>query len=78
MNVIKHMEAAFIVSLAVAGFGSAAVNAIPKAEASVPSVAANSIATPATMAVVKVSAKRLSPAEKQQLLAQERVVRSRA
>jgi hypothetical protein len=78
MNVIKHMEAAFIVSLAIAGFGSVAVNAVPQAEASVPAVAENSIATPTTVAVVKVSAKRLSASEKQQLLAQERVVRSRA
>jgi hypothetical protein len=73
MNLIKNMEAAFLFSLTVAGVASVAVDAIAPAQARVPVVAANSIATPSSMAVVKVSAKRMSAVEKQQSLALERV-----
>lgn len=64
MNVLKHMESAFLVSLAIAGFGSIAVEAVAPAQASVPAVVENPIAVPGGMAVVKVSAKRMSAAEK--------------
>ena len=79
MNVLKHMEAAFLLSLSVAGAASIAIDTIPPAQASVPvqTAVSNSIATPTRMAVVKVSAKRMSAAEKQQSLALERT-RSRA
>lgn len=82
MNIIKNMEAAFLVSLSVAAAASFAIDAIPPAQAhnaaqisalSVP--ATHSVATPSSMAVVKVSAKRMSQAEKQQSLAMERAHR---
>jgi len=73
MNLIKNMEAAFLFSLTVAGVASVAVEAIPPAQARVPAQVASSIATPSSMAVVKVSAKRMSAVEKQQSLALERV-----
>jgi hypothetical protein len=72
MNIIKNMEAAFLFSLSVAGVASVALDAIPPAQATVPVRAENSVATPTTMAVVTISAKRMSAAEKQQSLALER------
>jgi len=69
MNVIKHMEAAFVVALGLAAAGSAAVDTVKPAQAGAPIVA--------DIPVVHVTAKRLTAAEKQQLLALERV-RSRA
>jgi hypothetical protein len=72
MNAIKHMEAAFIVALGLAAAGSVTVDRIQPAQAHAPVVA-----TTAGIPVVHVTAKRLSPVEKQQMLALERV-RSRA
>lgn len=79
MNIIKHMEAAFLIALGVAGVASATLAGSEPAQARVPAqaVVENSIGTPGHMAVVKVSAKRLTPAQKQQLLAMEQA-RSRA
>jgi hypothetical protein len=72
MNVIKHMEAAFVVALGLAAAGSVALDSVKPAQASAPAYA-----TTAGIPVVHVTAKRLTAAEKQQLLALERV-RSRA
>jgi 5,10-methylenetetrahydrofolate reductase len=72
MNVIKHMEAAFVVALGLAAATSAAFGRIQPARAATPAAA-----TTAGIPVVHVTAKRLTPAEKQQMLALERV-RSRA
>jgi hypothetical protein len=72
MNIVRNMEAAFLFSLSVAGVASVAIDAVPPAQAHVSTQAANSIATPSSMAAVKVSAKRMSAAEKQQSLALER------
>ena len=72
MNVIKHMEAAFLVALSLAGAASVAVDTANPAQAS-----PAAFATTAGVPVVHVSAKRLTAAEKQQLLALERV-RNRA
>jgi hypothetical protein len=72
MNVIKHMEAAFVVALGLAAAGSVALDSVKPAQASTPAYA-----TTAGIPVVHVTAKRLTAAEKQQLLALERV-RSRA
>jgi len=72
MNIIKNMEAAFLFSLSVAGAASVALEAIPPAQAHVAPQVASSIATPTSMAVVKVSAKRMTAVEKQQSLALER------
>jgi hypothetical protein len=72
MNVIKHMEAAFIVALSLAAAGSVAIDTVKPAQATAPV-----FATTAGVPVVHVTAKRLTPVEKQQMLALERV-RSRA
>jgi hypothetical protein len=72
MNVIKHMEAAFVVALGLAAFASIAVDTIKPAQATAPTYA-----TTAGIPVVHVTAKRLSAVEKQQMLALERV-RNRA
>jgi len=72
MNVIKHMEAAFVVALGLAAVTSVAVDRIQPAQAAAPAFTAA-----ARIPVVHVSAKRLTPAEKQQMLALERV-RTRA
>ncbi|WP_296952382.1 hypothetical protein [uncultured Massilia sp.] len=77
MNVLKHMEAAFLFSLGVAVVGSIAIETSPPAQAA-GAVVENSIATPTSMAVVKVSAKRMSAAEKAQSLAAERSAGGRA
>jgi hypothetical protein len=75
MNVLKHMEAAFLFALGVAAFATVAVEAVPPAQAA--AVVESTVATPATMAVVKVSAKRMSAAEKAASLAQERALVAR-
>ncbi|KQV37864.1 MULTISPECIES: hypothetical protein [Massilia] len=72
MNVIKHMEAAFLVALSLAGVASVAADSVKPAQATAPVYA-----TTAGIPVVHVTAKRLTPVEKQQMLALERV-RSRA
>jgi hypothetical protein len=72
MNVIKHMEAAFLVTLSLAGVASVAADSVKPAQATAPVYA-----TTAGIPVVHVTAKRLTPVEKQQMLALERV-RSRA
>lgn len=69
MNVLKHMEAIFLVSLAVAGPVTVALDAIPDAQAR-PAVAA--VAAPSgPMPVVVISAKRMTEAQKQQSLEEE-------
>jgi hypothetical protein len=73
MNVIKHMEAAFLVALSLAAVSSVAVDRMQPAQATT----TQALATTAGVPVVHVTAKRLTPAEKQQMLALERV-RSRA
>ena len=72
MNVIKHMEAAFLVALGLAAVGSVAIDRIQPAPA-----ATRTYATTAGIPVVHVTAKRLTAVEKQQMLALERV-RNRA
>jgi hypothetical protein len=68
MNVIKHMEAAFVVALGLAAASSVAVDTFKPAQANAPVYA-----TTAGIPVVHVTAKRLSPVEKAQMLALERV-----
>ena len=70
MNALKHMEAAFLFSLSVAGVTSVAFEAIPPAQATVP-VQAQADIQP-TMPIVHVSAKRMTEAEKRQSLQAER------
>jgi hypothetical protein len=70
MNVLKHMEAAFLFSLTVAGAASVALNTIAPAQASVPVQA--QIEVQHGMPVVHVTAKRMTAAEKRQALQAER------
>lgn len=67
MNILKHMEAVFVATVALAVSGSYLVDAVPQAHAK-PAVEASAVAqTP----VVVVSAKRMSAAEKRQSLQAE-------
>lgn len=70
MNVIKHMEAAFLFSLSVAGVASVVFDGIPAAQAH-PMQTTVSVASNAGIPVVKVTAHRLTAAEKQRLFAEE-------
>lgn len=63
MNILKHMEAAFIALALAALPASYLADAIPDAQARAAD-AAVAVATPGKMAVVTVSAKRLSADEK--------------
>lgn len=63
MNIHKHMEAIFVVTLAVLGAGSFALNSVPQAQAkplAQVTPVERSIATAGTMAVVIVRAPRLA------------------
>jgi hypothetical protein len=70
MNVLKHMEAAFLFSLSVAGLASVAVDAVPPAQAGAPVQA--QLQVQPNVPVVRVSAKRMTEAEKRQSLQAER------
>lgn len=70
MNIIKHMEAAFLFSLSVAGVASVLADSIPAAQAQ-PLTSTVSVSSNNGMPVVKVTAKRLTAAEKQRLAAEE-------
>lgn len=65
MNLIKHMEAVFVVALSLAVSGSYLLDAIPEAHARSYSADAAMVAGDDKVAVVTVSAKRLSAEEKQ-------------
>ena len=70
MNILKNMEAIFLVSLAIAGPASVVLEALPEANARrVPAVTA--AAGQQTMPVVVVSARRMTDAEKRESLAEE-------
>lgn len=70
MNIIKHMEAALLFSMSIVGVASVAVASIPAAQAH-PLQASAFVAGNQAIPVVHVSAKRLTPAEKQRLDAEE-------
>ena len=72
MNIIRNLEGAFVFTLCVAGAASIAIDAIPPAQAHVPTPVAKSVVPQPGIPVVTVSAKRMTAAEKQQSLAQER------
>jgi len=69
MNILKNMEAVFLVSLAVAGTASVVVDVLPEANASRTVVAAP--ASQQAIPVVVVSARRMTDEEKRQSLEQE-------
>lgn len=65
MNLMKHMEAAFVVAMSLTVSGSYLMDAIPDAHARNYSADAAMVASGDRMATVTVSAKRLSAEEKQ-------------
>ena len=74
MNIVKHMEAAFLFALSVAGVGSVVVDSIPRAQAHVLAPAATSVVVGTNadhVPVVTVTAKRMSALEKQRSLAED-------
>ena len=64
MNVMKHMEAVFVVAISLAVSGSYLLDSIPEAQARTYTADAAMVASGDKMAVVTVSAKRLSDEEK--------------
>lgn len=72
MNVLKNFEAVFVVALGVAASASFLSQSPEQAIAAVPQAQSASVATPSKMAVVTVSAKRLSSVEKRRSLEDER------
>lgn len=65
MNLIKHMEAVFVATVALALSGSVLIDNLPEAQA-------RSTAVAVTVPTVVVKAKRMTAAEKQQSLQAER------
>ena len=78
MNVLKHMEAIFVVTLAFAGSVGVVTNAVPEAHAQDMRASADAIAAPGKMAVVTVTAKRMSTIEKTLSLLEEGAAGSRS
>jgi hypothetical protein len=78
MNVLKHMEAIFIITLAIAGSASVVAEVLPEAKAHEVNFAMNAVASPNKMAVVTVTAKRMNAAEKLLSLAKDKVAGSGA
>jgi hypothetical protein len=72
MNVLKNFEAVFVVALAVGGCASYLSSVPGKAGADAAQAFSTSIATPSRMAVVTVTGKRMSGAQKQRSLEDER------
>lgn len=77
MNILKHMEAIFVATIATAVLavsGTYALDSVPEAQASAPVVAAanSTYAGNASMPVVVISAKRMTADEKLQSLREER------
>ena len=69
MNILKNMEAVFLVSLAIAGPASVVIDALPDANAS--RMASSATATQPAIPVVVVSARRMTEEEKRQSLEDE-------
>lgn len=76
MNILKNMEAIFVVTLALVGSADYLADGLPQANAQ--PVTASAIASNGKVAVVTVSAKRLSAAEKARSLVEERSAGSRS
>jgi hypothetical protein len=77
MNIIKNMEAVFVAALAFAGSASYLAEALPQAQAHSHAALASSIATPTKLAVVTITAHRMTAAEKAASLQAERASGSR-
>lgn len=76
MNILKNMEAIFVVTLALVGTADYLADGLPQAHAQ--PLVASAIATSGKVAVVTVSAKRMSAEEKAQSLLDERSAGSRS
>lgn len=74
MNILKNMEAIFVVTLALVGSADYLAEALPQANAA----PVSAIATSGKVAVVTVSAKRMTAEEKAQSLVDERSAGSRS
>jgi hypothetical protein len=72
VKTLRNMEAVFVVTLGLACSASYVLDTLPGAQAQSPATTSASIAAPANMPVVVVSAKRMTAAEKQQSLEEER------
>jgi hypothetical protein len=77
MNIVKNMEAVFVAALAFAGSASYLADALPQAQAHTQTALASNIATPTKLAVVTISAHRMTAAEKAASLQAERAAGSR-
>ena len=72
MNILKHMEAVFVVTVAVLGSAALVTERLPEVNARPYSTPAASVAAAeAPMAVVYVTAKRMTPEQKRLSLEQE-------
>lgn len=69
MNILKNMEAVFLVSLAIAAPASVVIDALPEANAT--RMPARAAATQQAIPVVVVSARRMTEEEKRQSLEDE-------
>jgi hypothetical protein len=72
VNILKHMEAVFVVTVAILGSAAFVNENLPKANAQPYSLAAVAPAAEAPIATVYVTAKRMTPEQKRLSLEQER------
>jgi hypothetical protein len=73
VNILKHMEAVFVVTVAILGSAAFVTESVPEANARPYSTPVASVpAAAAPIATVYVTAKRMTPEEKRQSLEQER------
>jgi hypothetical protein len=72
VNILKHMEAVFVVTVAVLGSAAFVTENLPEANARTYAAAVSAPAAEAPIAVVYVTAKRMTPEQKRLSLEQER------
>lgn len=72
MNILKHMEAVFVVTVAILGSAALVTERLPEANARAYLAPAASVTAEAPMTVVHVTAKRMTEEQKRVSLEQER------
>lgn len=72
MNILKHMEAIFVVTVAVLGSAALVTERLPEAHARSYTAPAASVASAQAPLTVYVTAKRMTPEQKRMSLEQER------
>jgi hypothetical protein len=73
VNILKHMETVFVVTVAILGSAAFVTESVPEANARpYPAAAASLASAEAPIATVYVTAKRMTPEEKRISLEQER------